>query len=133
MMKRRRIFIGLAVLMSLFVVIIFYFTNTPKVQEISFSDRKAILEKYEDSYIIYGSEYCLYCNEMEPVYKDIVKKERIKHVYYVNLANEEDSVTNQLKNEKIDSIPVIIKYHYDKPIKTLSGNKKSKILENFFR
>lgn len=66
----------LFLIISLFSILgLFFFSQQRfQIKEISYSDIEDIVEKNNDVYIIYGSKYCIYCNNMNQTYKDIVKK-----------------------------------------------------------
>lgn len=95
----------LFLIISLFSILgLFFFSQQRfQIKEISYSDIEDIVEKNNDVYIIYGSKYCIYCNNMNQTYKDIVKK--IIHVYQVDLSNENEDIQQNLENEEINSIP----------------------------
>lgn len=48
---------------------------------------------------------------MKVTYKDIVKKEKVNHVYQVDLSNEKEDIQQNLENEGISGIPSLIYFH----------------------
>lgn len=122
----------LAIFLGSILSVFFFNQQNFKIQNVSYSDSKRLIDKKEDIYIIYGSRYCIYCNNMQDTYKNIVKKEKIKNVYQVDLSNEKDEVQQNLENEGIDAIPSLTYFHNGKKVSTLTGEKGEKIVKEFF-
>lgn len=130
--KRKRILlIGIVLLLS---VNILYW----KIRSVEFTNiTLKQLEKIENAdyklnsyYVIYSTENCVYCHQMEPLYKKAFLKENNTEVYIVDLSNERTDGREVLKKE-ISRLPVLVHYKDGKEIARMEGVSTMEMLVSF--
>lgn len=124
--------IGLALLIA---TCAFIFINNKEVEPIpvtlaEVSTIPANVEQNEEYYVLYGSENCVFCDQMREVYKKAFFDNRNAPYYYVDLSQEYTDAPEILRR-KIEGIPILIRYQNDKEIGRLSGVVELKIVEEF--
>lgn len=81
-------------------------------------------------YLIFSSQNCVFCNQMEPLYMDIYKKYPDLILYYVDLTYEPLS-SSVLQDRKIMSMPSIVCYLNDDEVDRIEGLASYEMLEAF--
>lgn len=62
-----------------------------------------------DYYVLFSSENCIYCYEMEETYQKAFMNNRKSYVYYVDLTNE--SIDSKIIKERhIIKVPLLVHY-----------------------
>lgn len=83
-------------------------------------------------FIIYGSNNCIYCYQMEEIYKQAVLDISPEYIYYVDLSYE--TVNQELiQKRNIDSLPLMVLYKNGKEIKRLEGLSKLNAVKEFLQ
>ncbi|NBI60834.1 thioredoxin [Lachnospiraceae bacterium] len=102
--------------------IAFYKLNSIKYTNIPLSNlelvgRKIAQEdKLQKYYVIYGSQNCSFCNQMEEVYQEGFLKKPQKYIYYVDLSYE---IIDSVKN--INKLPLLVCYQNNQELDRLEG------------
>ena len=81
-------------------------------------------------YLIFSSQNCVFCNQMEQLYIDIHKKYPDITLYYVDLTYEPLS-SSALQDRKIMSMPSIVCYLDDEEVDRIEGLASYEMLEAF--
>lgn len=134
--KMKFITIGLVVII-VFLFSFFNWSNSrDSIETISLSDAKHIDSKFSqdkssnDYYMIYGSDSCIYCTKMEPIYESVRKHNKDKIFYYVDLTNE--SINDSfIKEKEIKAIPVLVHYKKGREVNRLEGLHKEEDVIKF--
>lgn len=92
------------------------------------SDRiNEIIEANNRVFILYYKVSCLPCSSLKEKLNDIIKKQKIKNIYAVDI---EDDYFSDLSNITIKSTPTMILYKDKKEVKRIEENvSKQKLLE----
>lgn len=92
------------------------------------SDRiNEIIEVNNKVFILYYKVSCLPCSSLKEKLNDIIKKQKIKNIYAVDI---EDDYFSDLSNITIKSTPTMILYKDKKEVKRIEENvSKQKLLE----
>ncbi len=92
------------------------------------SDRiNEIIEVNNRVFILYYKVSCLPCSSLKEKLNDIIKKQKIKNIYAVDI---EDDYFSDLSNITIKSTPTMILYKDKKEVKRIEENvSKQKLLE----
>ena len=92
------------------------------------SDRiNEIIEANNRVFILYYKVSCLLCSSLKEKLNDIIKKQKIKNIYAVDI---EDDYFSDLSNITIKSTPTMILYKDKKEVKRIEENvSKQKLLE----
>lgn len=92
------------------------------------SDRiNEIIEANNRVFILYYKVSCLPCASLKEKLNDIIKKQKIKNIYAVDI---EDDYFSDLSNITIKSTPTMILYKDKKEVKRIEENvSKQKLLE----
>lgn len=92
------------------------------------SDRiNEIIDTNDRVFILYYKVSCLPCSSLKEKLNDIIKKQKIKNIYAVDI---EDDYFSNLSNITIKSTPTMILYKDKKEVKRIEENvSKQKLLE----
>ena len=92
------------------------------------SDRiNEIIEANNRVFILYYKVSCLPCSSLKEKLNDIIKKQKIKNIYAVDI---EDDYFSDLSNITLTSTPTMILYKDKKEVKRIEENvSKQKLLE----
>ena len=92
------------------------------------SDRiNEIIEANNRVFILYYKVSCLPCSSLKEKLNDIIKKQKIKNIYAVDI---EDDYFSDLSNITIKSTPTMILYKDKKEVKRIEENvSKQKLFE----
>ena len=71
-------------------------------------------------YVVFGSKTCLYCENMQEIYKSAFLENKINSYYYVDLLYEGQN-DDLIKKQNVSEIPLLVIYHNGEEEKRLVG------------
>lgn len=83
-------------------------------------------------FIIYGSNNCIYCYQMEEIYKQAVLDISPEYIYYVDLSYETVN-QEEIQKRNIDSLPLVVLYKNGEEINRLEGLSKLSDVKEFLK
>lgn len=101
--------------------------NISEINTVSIESNEKSNGKY---YLVFGSQNCIYCHQMEQIYKDIHKCYSDIVLYYVDLTYEPLS-NPKVKDHNITSMPSMVCYQNDAEVDRIEGLASYDMLVTF--
>lgn len=130
--KYKYITIIFVVALVVLEIMIFKFNSKMDIPTISLEKTEEMINKKDNFYIIFGAQNCLYCKDMEDIYKSTFNEVEVENVYYCDISYESyDNKT--LKTLGVDKLPMLFKIHKGKVINQMVGKREYEDIEHFFK
>src|SRR5699024_1884021 len=95
------------------------------LQSISNQELEHIIKKKETGFVYIGRPTCPHCRKLQPIYKEIIKKENMTSFYYnTDVAREdnEDQLIELLSTLSVPTVPTILYIKDGKEVGRLEGD-----------
>lgn len=83
-------------------------------------------------FVLFGSQNCTYCYQMEAIYKEAYAQVPGTVIYYVDLSFESIDSPEFVERD-ISSLPVLVCYHDDKEVDRITGLATKESVITFFK
>ncbi len=109
--NNRKLYIVLFMILILQYTYIYSFNDDTDLPTITLNELVEMNNFIDDEiyYLIFGSENCTYCHQMEPVYQEVNYNHSKANMYYVDLTYESKD-DPRVKELNITAIPSLISY-----------------------
>ena len=121
------------ILVITFLISIYLLREYTRVDyiHIALGDVSRVIDENGSIYVLYGSDNCVYCYQMEDIYEQAVLDSGLEDLYYVDLTYE-STEQEDAAGLNINSIPLLVFYENGEEVKRLEGTAEPVDVVSFF-